>query len=98
MPGKGNHHVNPDCRPSLIAQGRLKHDPVRGSTFFLLPERVVKLNETGAAILTLCDGKRTVREIQQELEQQFASENIENDVKSFLQRVVNQGWVELNCG
>jgi pyrroloquinoline quinone biosynthesis protein D len=90
--------MNIDCRPSLIAQGKLRHDPVREADFLLLPERVVKLNKTGAAILALCDGERTIREIQQELKLQFSVENIDNDVDSFLNRVVSHGWIELNCG
>lgn len=90
--------MNLHCRPCLITQGTLKYDPVRCADFLLLPERVVKLNKTGAAILNLCDGNKTIAEIQQELKTQFSAENIESDIVSFLTRVANHGWVELNCG
>jgi pyrroloquinoline quinone biosynthesis protein D len=54
----------------------------------------VKLNPTGAAILRLCDGQRTVREIVQELESQFGQSGLESDVLEFLRNVSAQGWVE----
>ncbi len=90
--------MNFDCKPSLVTKGRIKYDPVRGADFLLLPERVVKLNKTGAAILILCDGSRTISEIHQQLKIQFSVDNVEHDIVSFLNRVINHGWVELNCG
>ena len=58
------------------------------------PERVVKLNPTGAAILRHCDGKQTVEEIVQHLEAEFAQANLTDDVLAFLRKVHEQGWVE----
>ena len=94
---KSSHKVNADCKPRLNAPGKLKHDLVRDADFLLLPERVVKLNKTGAAILSLCDGERTITEIREKLKLQFFAENIESDVEGFLNRVVDHGWVKLNC-
>jgi pyrroloquinoline quinone biosynthesis protein D len=54
----------------------------------------VKLNPTGAAILRLCDGRRTVRDIVQELESRFGQVGLENDVLEFLRNVSLQGWLE----
>jgi pyrroloquinoline quinone biosynthesis protein D len=46
---------------------RLTFDPARERHVLLAPERVSLLNGTGAAILCLCDGTRTVAEIVAEL-------------------------------
>ena len=42
---------------------RLEYDPVRQRHVLLYPEGAVLLNDTGAAILELCDGTRTVDQI-----------------------------------
>ena len=82
-------------RPSLARKARLRYEEVRKVDLLLLPERVVKLNPTGAAILRLCDGRRTVREIAQELETQYGQTALEQDILEFLQRVSEQGWIEV---
>ena len=88
--------MNLNCKPSLESKGRLKYDSVRGAEFLLLPERVVKLNKTGAMILSMCDGTRTIAEIQEKLKSDFCSERVEDDVVTFLGRVIEHGWVKLN--
>ena len=82
-----------ESRPAQARKARLRYEEVRQADLLLLPERVVKLNPTGAAILRLCDGQRTVREIVQELESQFGQTGLENDVLEFLSNVSAQGWV-----
>jgi len=82
-------------RPNLARKARLRYEEVREVDLLLLPERVVKLNPTGAAILRLCDGRRTVREIAQELETQYGQTALEQDILEFLQRVSEQGWIEV---
>jgi pyrroloquinoline quinone biosynthesis protein D len=81
-------------KPRLVRKARLRYEEVRGADLLLLPERVVKLNPTGAAILRLCDGERTVVEIVHELEAQFARTGLEPEVLQFLDRVSEQGWIE----
>lgn len=83
-----------DSKPALARKARLRYEEVRKTDLLLLPERVVKLNPTGAAILRLCDGSRTVQEIAQQLEAQYGRENLEGEVLAFLRRVAEQGWVE----
>jgi pyrroloquinoline quinone biosynthesis protein D len=81
-------------KPRLVRKARLRYEEVRQTDLLLLPERVVKLNATGAAILRLCDGNRTVREIAKELETRYGQQNLAKDVLEFLQRVSGQGWIE----
>jgi len=80
-------------KPRLAAKARLRYDEVRQIDLLLLPERVVKLNRSGAAILRLCDGTRTVREIADALGAQYGQANVESDVVEFLMRISGEGWV-----
>ncbi len=86
--------LNRDSKPSLVRKARLRYEEVRKTDLLLLPERVVKLNPTGAAILRLCNGARTVREITQELEKQYGRVNLEAEVLAFLRQVAEHGWIE----
>lgn len=90
MPGE----LNADSKPSLIRKARLRYEEVRKTDLLLLPERVVKLNPTGAVILRLCDGSRTVLEITKELEARYQTPNLTEEVLAFLQEVAEQGWIE----
>jgi len=83
-----------DSKPALARKARLRYEEVRKTDLLLLPERVVKLNPTGAAILRLCDGSRTVREIAKQLETQYGRSDLEAEVLAFLRQVAGQGWIE----
>lgn len=51
-----------------LARGvRLVHDPVQRADVLLYPEGLLQLNETAAAIVSLCDGTRTATDITTEL-------------------------------
>jgi pyrroloquinoline quinone biosynthesis protein D len=81
-------------RPRLARQVRLDWDPVRERQVLLEPEGVLVLNQTGAAILGLCDGERTVVEIVEELRGQY---NLVagDEVRDFLARLVAKRLVKL---
>jgi pyrroloquinoline quinone biosynthesis protein D len=86
--------LNDNSKPRLVGKARLRYEEVRQVNLLLLPERVVKLNSTGASILTLCDGTRTVREIVQMLQAEYKQADLESEVLEFLCRVFEQGWIE----
>ena len=81
-------------RPHLARQVRLEWDPVREKQVLLAPEGVLVLNQTGATILGLCDGERTVVEIVEELRAQY-NRVADDEVRDFLARLVAKRWVEL---
>jgi pyrroloquinoline quinone biosynthesis protein D len=81
-------------RPHLARQVRLQWDPVRKRQVLLEPEGVLVLNQTGATILGLCDGERTVVEIVEELRGWY--DHVAGDeVRDFLTRLVAKRLVEL---
>jgi pyrroloquinoline quinone biosynthesis protein D len=49
--------------PTLWRLARLDFDPVRQQHVLLYPEGAVLLNDTGTAVLELCDGHRSVAAI-----------------------------------
>jgi pyrroloquinoline quinone biosynthesis protein D len=81
-------------RPHLARQVRMEWDPVRERQVLLAPEGVLVLNQTGATILGLCDGERTVVEIVEELRGQY-NRVAGDEVRDFLARLVAKRWVEL---
>lgn len=87
------HEPDLTATPRLVTKAMLKHDSVREAELLLLPERVVRLNASGAAILRLCDGSRTVQQVVSQLEHDFEATGLANDVMAFLQDACGQGWV-----
>ena len=84
-------------RPRLARHVRLAVDRRRNSPVLLLPETVIVLNATGAAILELCDGRRSVAEIVAELGARYATVP-EAEVRGYLSLLAGRRWVELADG
>jgi len=72
-----------DSRPKLWRLARLDFDPVRQRPVLLYPEGAVLLNDTGAAILELCDGARSVGDIVAVLNDRYHAD-VEADVTEYL--------------
>jgi pyrroloquinoline quinone biosynthesis protein D len=85
--------VPTDAVPRLAAGAVVRRDRVRQEDQLLMPERIVRLNATGAAILRCCDGQRTVDGVVRALEEQFGASDIGPDVDRFLADFGAQGWV-----
>ena len=83
--------------PALSRGYRLRHDPVRNTVVILAPERVIVLDEPGAAVLELVDGVRTTDEIVQVLAVRFdaPAETIATDVSALLRDLRDEGAIRL---
>jgi pyrroloquinoline quinone biosynthesis protein D len=84
-------------RPRLARHVRLGFDRTRQRPILLLPETVVVLNGSGARILELCDGRRTVAEIVAELGVRYRTVP-DDEVRRFLDRLVARRCVEVADG
>jgi len=62
------------------------------SYVMLYPEGVVKLNETGAAVLQLCDGNHTTEQIISELNEKYTTD-VSDSVNKFLEVSHAKGWI-----
>lgn len=89
--------VSPSSRPALASHVRLTFDPAREQHVLLGPESVVVLNRTGADILELCDGRRTVAEIAEQLQTRY-ERVVDSEVRQFLDRLVAKRCVEVGDG
>lgn len=72
-----------DTVPTLWRLARLDYDPVRQRRILLYPEGAVLLNDTGAAVLELVDGKRTVGDIAAILGERYQTD-VAADVAEYL--------------
>lgn len=70
-------------RPVLWRLARLDYDSVRQRPVLLYPEGAVLLNDTGAAILELVDGSRTIADIVALLGQRYGTD-VSADVTEYL--------------
>lgn len=74
-----------------LANGvRLHWSEVRQQHWLLFPEGAIALNANAIAILSLCNGDRSFKELVTELEKQFS--NVKpSDIQNFLSYMVQRG-------
>ncbi|HYZ16180.1 MAG TPA: pyrroloquinoline quinone biosynthesis peptide chaperone PqqD [Candidatus Acidoferrum sp.] len=80
--------------PRLNRGVRLRSEP-DGSTLLLVPEGILRLNDTAAAILALVDGERTIDAIVDALAARFEvpREDLLRDVGELIDRLTLRGYV-----
>jgi pyrroloquinoline quinone biosynthesis protein D len=81
--------------PAIWRLARLEFDKVRQQRVLLYPEGVVLLNDTGAAILELCDGRRSIGDIAATLGERFQCD-VTADVIEYLSQLVEQELVRVH--
>jgi len=72
---------------------RLQYDDVRDEHLLLVPEGAVRLNDTAAQVLELCDGRRSVEEIAAALSDRYAGADVAGDVRDLLGGMTERGLV-----
>jgi len=94
-PARPAPQAPPDAaRPRLGPHLRLRFDRSRGRHVLLGPESVIVLNGTGADVVALCDGSRTVAGIVDELRTRF-ERPVDDEVRDFLARMAARRHVTL---
>ncbi|CAA0116065.1 pyrroloquinoline quinone biosynthesis peptide chaperone PqqD [Zhongshania aliphaticivorans] len=79
--------------PILSRHFRLQWEPVQDCFVLLYPEGMVKLNASAGEILNACDGKRSVIEISEFLENKYPdADGISGDVIDFFSAAEDKGW------
>lgn len=84
-------------RPRLASRVRLKFDPVANQEMLLFPEAALLLNETGAAIMRLCDGARSIDQIVDDLADKFPGadrDKLRLEVENFLASIRVRGLLQ----
>ena len=74
----------------LVPHVRYRWDKLRGQHQLVFPEGILVLNEPGAAIVQLCDG-RSLAELLSALVEKFPGADLGKDVQTFLERLARKG-------
>jgi pyrroloquinoline quinone biosynthesis protein D len=84
-----------DIRPRLAPGCRLREAEGQ-APLLLFPEGVLQLKGVGALILRLCDGKRTLAELIDELKVIFpaAGASVESETRIFLERLFERNFLQ----
>jgi pyrroloquinoline quinone biosynthesis protein D len=82
-------------RPVVGRGFRLQWEPAQGAHVLLYPEGMVKLNGSAGAIMSRCDGQRTLEEIVADLETAFGVQGLSADVTAFVQMALEKSWLEM---
>lgn len=80
--------------PALSAMYRLQWEEVQQAWVLLYPEGMVKLNGSAGEIIKRLDGQKNVVSLIAELEKDFETTGLQNDVLAFLDIAKQQGWVK----
>jgi pyrroloquinoline quinone biosynthesis protein D len=89
--------ISADGRPKIASRARLQTDRVSGKPMLLYPEGVLVLNPTGLAIVTLCTGTATLRDIVATLAQRYQVQpsDITAEVTEYLDRLRARNLLEV---
>src|ERR1700722_8442824 len=93
-PAKTRMSIEDAWRPRLASRARLKFDPIEKQEKLLFPEAALALNETGAAIVRLCDGARSINEIVDQLSKKYGNagrDALMRDVIVFTETIPGRG-------
>ena len=86
--------VDVGARPAVGRGFRLQWEPAQGAHVLLYPEGMVKLNPSAAAIMTRCDGERTLAQIVADIEREYGVTGLVADVASFVAMARAKSWLE----
>jgi pyrroloquinoline quinone biosynthesis protein D len=89
MAASSSRLLTPDSIPTLWRLARLDYDPVRQRHVLLYPEGTVLLNDTGSAILELCNGTHTMAQIVSILAQRYQAD-VAGDVTEYLEQMAQR--------
>src|SRR5689334_4805414 len=84
--------VAPGARPCLTPGARLHWDQLRQQHVLLIPEGLLVVNTTGAAVLALCDGERSITSITAELSTRYGHV-VQEEIVAFLDRLASKRLV-----
>lgn len=82
-------------RPAVAKGLRLQWEAAQEAHVLLYPEGMVKLNSSAGAIMSRCDGVRTVADIVADLERTYGMSGLAGDVRAFVALALERRWLEL---
>ena len=80
----------------VVGRGfRMQWEPAQEAHVLLYPEGMVKLNSSAAAIMSRCDGVRTVADIVADIERSYGVTGLAADVLAFVAMAREKSWLEM---
>jgi len=79
--------------PRLNRRFRMQWEEAQQSHVLLYPEGMVRLNQSAGEILKRCDGATTVDDIVAQLERQFNTTGLRDDVLGLLAHALDKDWI-----
>lgn len=86
-------HFSDASVPALAPMFRFQWEAAQDCFVLLYPEGMVKLSGSAGEIIKRCDGETAVREIVNDLMQQFPDADLKQDIFNFLESAYEQGWI-----
>ena len=87
--------INVSAVPVVGRGFRLQWEPAQEAHVLLYPEGMVKLNSSAGAIMSRCDGVRTVADIVADIERTYGMTGLSADVSAFVAMAQANKWLEL---
>jgi len=88
-----NEKLTLEVIPEIASTHRFQWEEVQNCHVIMYPEGMVKLGDSSAEILKLCDGMNDVSTIIKMLQQQYPDAELDNDVIKFLEVAHENGWI-----
>ena len=85
-----------DAKPAIAHGMRLQWEPAQEAHVLLYPEGMIRLNSSAGAILSRCDGVRTLADIVTDLERSYSVSGLTGDVTAFVALALDKHWLELH--
>ena len=82
-------------KPAIPSGLKLQWEPAQDAHVLLYPEGMVKLNGSAGAIMSRCDGARTLADIVADLERSYGLTGLTADVRAFVALALEKRWLEL---
>jgi len=79
--------------PRLNRRFRMQWEEAQQAHVLLYPEGMVRLNQSAGEILKRCDGATTVDDIVAQLERQFNTSGLRDDVLGMLSHALEKDWI-----
>jgi pyrroloquinoline quinone biosynthesis protein D len=87
--------IDQSGKPFVGRGFRLQWEPAQEAHVLLYPEGMVKLNSSAAAIMSRCDGIRTVADIVADIERTYGVTGLAADVTAFVAMARQKSWLEM---
>ncbi len=80
--------------PRLNRRYRMQWEEVQQCYVLLYPEGMVKLNASASAILKRCDGTLTVDNLIEQIESEFQTTGLRQDILDMLAFAFQKDWIQ----